>query len=154
MGSSNRWLVDVNVTDQDTVNKIIEKGRQIDKGNEHWDSYVFRKWCESTKWDPTDLLVLISKEFPTVIFSANYRGDYGSGKIFIFNGEQIEEYEVWAHPSFPTTVKLKVALKNKKVRDKIQRERNEKRAAEEREASRRREIEATEKKLRELKRVK
>lgn len=155
MGSSNRWYVDVNVTDQNTVEKIIEKGRQIDKEKFHsrslWDLFVFRKWCESTKWDPIDLLQAISLEFPLVMFSAQYYGDYGSGKIFISNGESIEEKDIWINPRFPTATTFKKAIKAKKMRDKVLQEQREKKAAQEREVKRLKEIEETEKRLSELK---
>jgi hypothetical protein len=118
MGSHNRWRIDVNTNDENTIQEIKDFG--VSKDNDKtttWYGFAFRKWCEHTKWDPVDLLISISKNFPKLIFSAAYSGDYGTGKVFIFNGKTIEASEIWINPPFPNLVLLRKSLVSKEKRD-------------------------------------
>lgn len=154
MGSSNKWRIDVAVTDAHTVKCVLESGRELDPSKSTkptWDEFAFRKWSEHTKWDPCDLLLLLSKQYPNLIFSAQYSGDYGTGKIFFFNGEDIEACEIWVPPAFPMLPLLKKALAAKKKRQAAQMVQLQKEAAEKAAAADRARIKALEDELKTLK---
>lgn len=112
MSSYNKVYVDVNVTDKDMVAAIIDYGREID-GNTSptWDWYCFRKWSDRTKWDFTPLVTELSRRFSTAIFSISYGGDWGAGKVFVHNGEEINETEIYpARPAYPPLPMLRQAI--------------------------------------------
>jgi hypothetical protein len=114
MGSYNRWCVDALATPEQII-KIINSGRLLDKGADiAWDRFCWRKWSGSTKWDPIDLIRALSRKFPEIIFSVAYSGEYGSGKDFYLNAEDVVESAVIKRPAFPAMSTLKRAIKNKK----------------------------------------
>jgi hypothetical protein len=133
MGSSNKWFIDVNLDvstpgHEKLIEDIIEAGVKK-TGTKEWYVFAFRKWSyEATKWDPTHMLVPLSKSFPELIFSAAYHGDSGSGKIFICDGLQIKESEVWVNPKFPPSkafLKKAIAKRDKKAEeDRVWEEKN------------------------------
>jgi hypothetical protein len=115
MGAYNKFFVNVNVTDDSMIALIIENGRTIEgvgTSSPPWDTFCFRKWSDKTKWDPTPLIVELSKFFSTVIFSITYSGDWGSGKVFVHNGSEINERDIYPpRPSYPPIPTLKKAIK-------------------------------------------
>jgi len=129
MGSYNRFFVSVSTTDTNLIKAIINDGREFDKtnsGSPTWDQYCFGKWSESTKWDPSSLILKLSKQFPTIIFSISYQGDWGSGKTFFNDGEEINECDVYPkRPAFPPMIRIKKAvleLKKRRAEEVIARE--------------------------------
>ena len=113
MGTYNKWFVSVNTSDHKVIETIKKYGQKIEDTGaaDHWDAFCFRKWSYSCKWNPSSLLMKLSKRFDTLIFSANYQGDYGTGKTFFYQGEEIEESMVFkANPVFPTVTLIKKAL--------------------------------------------
>jgi|GEM_PF-6803332 hypothetical protein len=128
MGTYNKWYVAVNAFDAEVISRIKSVGRQLDvldagaDADDHWDDFCFEKWSISSKYDPTPLIQKISKEFPSLIFSISYKGGYGTGKNFIYQGEEIEEKEVFPRPEFPFVSVLKKAIKAKNEKTLIAKE--------------------------------
>jgi len=119
MGTYNQWFINVNTDDKAFIEEIINFRTSGDfkySKEPTWAQFAFCKWCESTKWNPCDLLVELSKKYPKLIFSCRYSGQSGTGKIFFFNGESIEETEIWHHPPFPNLPLLKKSLTILKIK--------------------------------------
>lgn len=143
MGSYNSWCIDAQADSEQVLN-IIDCGRSFDRsGGIYWDEFCWRKWCEQTKWHPVELVRKISQKFSNIIFSVGYSGDYGSGKIYILNGRDIESDEVFPRPLFPSMTLLKKAIKQKDARDAQLRLQQEKERAA-------KQAEATQKRIRDL----
>ena len=132
MGSYNKWCVTVDTDNQNTLSDIRRFGRNKDldrvKTEPTWDDCVFQHWSLQMKWNPIELVKIISVEFPVNVFSVEYNGDFGVGRIFILNGKAINANDVWLTPPFPSVALVKKsfdvqaereALKLKEMKDKI-----------------------------------
>lgn len=113
MGGSNSWFIDINAKDEALLKEMISKGRALESFytcGPTWDAYCFRKWSERSKWNPLHLMLNLSEAYPDVIISVSSKGDSGTNKYFILNGECLYEEEIWKHPLFPTPALFRRAL--------------------------------------------
>lgn len=152
----NKWFIAVNTQDDNVLSRIIEYGREKDSDYSSsdeitWDDCAFRHWSDNVSWNPTNLVSLISTKFPDLIFSMEYAGDDGTGKMFIHNGSIIYENEIWKNPPFPSITLLKKALLLKLKKSESKRLEEEKKKAAKELADKKAQIKQLEDKIKQIK---
>jgi hypothetical protein len=104
MGSNNRFHLSCN-TDRADIHALI-----VGYANDHvqfskdkdFESWVWNKWSESSKWNANDIVSYLSKKFPSVIFRVACSGDYNYVQFWM-NGFAMYEDEVFRErPTFPS----------------------------------------------------
>lgn len=143
MGSYNRFKFDVNTDDQKLIDSILTIGSEI--GGESIKD-LFRQYCESTKWDGAFVLEKLSSKFPTLIFRLDVAGET-TGTWFYLNGENVAEIFVFQRPIFPSHKQFYDGQQMKRTSNEIKR----RKAKEQEEINKQKEIKALEQKLAELK---
>ena len=120
MGSNNSWYIDVNTDDKQQIHAIIAEGRRIDdptgdSSDEYWDVYCFRKWSQSTKWSPIDLLRKLSRVFKKHFFLLKCSGESGPNEWFYLDGLSLPKSLVFPKPKYPRMTEWKAAIHRKEA---------------------------------------
>lgn len=146
MGSYNSYKIDANTTDTNITQSIVEFLRTHKREGDC--TIVWRKWNEQSKWGPEDIIIELTKKFPSVMFKMEQNGESGYGCWFFLNG--VEVSHLYCLPKWPSVSAFRNGFKQQ---EKVRKERNEayqKKMAEEAEKRKQEEISKLKSRLQEL----